>query len=168
MSNETVNNRDTLWTLIKDIKFAMFTTSHKENGHLHSRPWTTQNSEVDHDSSLWFFASRKSESVADIAAVPAVNVSYSDPGKDAYVSISGTAAVVNDMAKVKQLWSKEAEAWFSGGMDDPDLALVQVKITHADYWDVKESKVTQLYKMATAVVTGKPPSMGEHGHVQMS
>ena len=168
MSNETVNNRDTLWNLIKDIKFAMFTTSHKVNGHLHSRPWTTQNSEVDHDSSLWFFASRKGEPVADLLAVPSVNVSYSDPGKDSYVSVSGTAALVDDRAKIEQLWSKEAGAWFPGGIDDPDLALVQVKITHADYWDVKESKVTQLYKMATAAESGNPPSMGEHGHVQMS
>lgn len=168
MSNETVNNRDTLWNLVKDIKFAMFTTTHRDNGHLHSRPMTTQNSEVDHDSALWFFASRKGEPVSDIAAVPSVNISYSDPGKDSYVSVSGTAMVVNDMAKIKQLWSKEAAAWFPGGTDDPDLALVQVKITHADYWDVKESKMTQLYKIAAAAVSGKPPSMGEHGHVQMS
>jgi general stress protein 26 len=31
-----------LWPLIKGIKFAMFTTQHG-NGHLHSRPMTTQN-----------------------------------------------------------------------------------------------------------------------------
>ena len=35
--------RTTLWNLIKDIKFAMFTSRH-DNGHLHSRPMTTANS----------------------------------------------------------------------------------------------------------------------------
>ena len=50
------------------------------------------------------------------------------------------------------------EAWFPGGPTDPDLALVQVQIVHANYWDVKESKLVQLYEMAKAVVTGKPPT----------
>ncbi len=168
MSTETANDQEKLWELIKDLKFAMFTTLHSVNGHLHSRPMTTQNSKLDETSSLWFFMSRKSEPVTDIASKPLVNVSYADPGKDSYVSVAGTAAVVEDMAKKRLLWSKLAEAWFPGGVDDPDLALVQVRITHADYWDVKESKVTQLFKMAKAAVTGTPPDMGEHGKVHLS
>lgn len=165
--SHTEDSREKLWELIKDIRFAMFTTRHP-NGHLHSRPWTTQNSSVDQDSSLWFFASLKSEPVADLKTEPNVNVGYADTGADSYVSVSGTAAVVDDMAKKKELWSKMTEAWFPGGVDDPDLALVQVKITHADYWDVKESKIVQLYKMAKAAVTGEPPTgMGEHGEIRM-
>jgi hypothetical protein len=43
-----------------------------------------------------------------------------------------------------------------------------VQIVHANFWDVKESKLVQLYEMAKAVVTGKPPTdMGEHGEVRM-
>jgi len=45
---------------------------------------------------------------------------------------------------------------------------VQVQIVHANYWDVKESKLVQLYAMAKAAVTGKPPvDLGEHGEVRM-
>ena len=160
--------RATLWALIKDIRFAMFTTRHG-NGHLHSRPMTTQNSSVDEDSNLWFFMSRHSEPVADLAEEPVVNVVYADPGRDSYVSVSGTATVVEDPAKKEQLWSKMAEAWFPGGPTDADLALVCVTITHANYWDVKDSKIVQLFKMAKAAVTGKPPTdLGEHAEVRMS
>ena len=159
--------RERLWALIKDIKFAMFTARHA-NGHLHARPMTTQNAGVDEDNSLWFFMSRRSEPVADLAQDAAVNISYADTGADSYVSVSGDAAVVEDLAKKQQLWSKFAEAWFPGGATDPDLALVQVKISHASYWDVKESKLVQLYKMAKAAVTGKAPTgMGEHADVRM-
>ncbi len=43
-----------------------------------------------------------------------------------------------------------------------------MKILHANYWDVKESKLVQLYVMAKAAVTGKPPAqLGEHGEVRM-
>jgi general stress protein 26 len=161
------HDRDKLWDLIKDIRFAMFTTQHG-NGHLHSRPMTTQNGKIDEDSSLWFFMSRSSEPVRDIGTMPQVNVSYANPGDDDYVSVSGQASVCEDMAKKQQLWNKMTQAWFPKGVTDPDLALVQVRITHADYWESKDNKLTQLFKMATASVTGKPPSdMGEHGSVRM-
>jgi general stress protein 26 len=161
------NARELLWELVKDIQFAMFTT--RADGRLRSRPMTTQNSEVDERASLWFFMSRGSEAVNDIGADPVVNVAYADPGRDAYVSVPGEAAVVEDRAKKEQLWSKLAEAWFPGGAGDPDLALVEVRIEDAEYWDVKESKVTQLFKMARAAVVSDPPTgMGEHGEVHMA
>jgi general stress protein 26 len=156
-----------LWDLIKDIRFAMFTTRHP-NGHLHARPMTTQNSKLDENGSLWFFMSRRSEPVTDLADDATVNVAYADTDKDAYVSVSGTAHVVEDLAKKEQLWNKAAQAWFPGGVTDPDLALVRVDIVHANYWDVKVSKMVQLIKMAKAAITGKPPTdMGESGEVRM-
>jgi general stress protein 26 len=156
-----------LWELIKDIRFAMFTTRHG-NGHLHSRPMTTQNGKVDEGTSLWFFMSRQNEAVADIAREPEVGVTYADTAADAYVSVSGQARVVDDMAKKRQLWNKMTEAWFPKGVDDPDLALVQVSITHADHWEAKDGKLTQLVKMGKAAVTGRPPTdIGEHGRVNM-
>ena len=166
--NETSQSRDKLWTMIKDIKFAMFTTRHG-NGHLHARPMTTQNKALDDDDSLWFFMAKKGDPVEDLKTDPVVNVVYADPSSDTYVSVSGTAAVLEDAAKKQQLWNKAAEAWFPGGPTDPDLALVQVRIIHANYWDVKASKPVQLFAMAKAVVTGKPPvDLAEHGEVRMS
>ncbi len=167
-TTDTTQSREQLWDLIKDIRFAMFTTRHPSNGHLHSRPMTTQNKSVDEDDKLWFFMSRKGDSVEDLASEPTVNVSYADPGKDSYVSVAGTALVSQDKAKARELWNKMTEAWFPGGVDDPDVALVEVTITHAHYWDVKENKLLQLFKMAKAAVTGKPPTgMGESGEVRM-
>ena len=165
--NDTTASREHLWKMIKGIRFGMFTTRHG-NGHLHSRPMTTQNKAIEADESLWFFMSRKGDPVDDLKSEPMVNVAYADPGSDTYVSVSGTAAMIEDAEKKKQLWNKMNEAWFPGGPTDPDVALVQVQIAHANYWDVKESKIVQLFEMAKAVVTGKPPTgMGEHGEVRM-
>lgn len=167
MHQETTQAREHLRALIKDIKFAMFTTRHV-NGHLHSRPMTTQSSRIDEDDCLWFFMSRSGDPAAELQAQPTVNVAYADPHHDRYVSVSGTAAVVEDDARKRELWTPVAQAWFPGGVDDPDLALVRVRITHANYWDVKESKVVQLYEMVKAAVTGKPPvDLGETGEVRM-
>ena len=162
--DQTAQGQDKLSELIKDIKFAMFTT-HKVQGHLHSRPMTTQNKRIE-DDALWFFMSRSGDPVSEFQGDDQVNVAYANPSSDTYVSVSGVATVVEDPAKKAALWNKAAEAWFKGGVDDPDLALVRVRIEHADYWDVKENKLVQLYKMAEAAVTGNPPTMGEHGHIR--
>ncbi|MEK8033652.1 pyridoxamine 5'-phosphate oxidase family protein [Ideonella sp. DXS29W] len=156
-----------LWELICDIRFAMFTTHHR-NGHLHSRPMTTQNSRDDQDTRLWFFMSRQGEPLEELTADPSVNIAYAHPGKDRYVSISGTAVVVEDLARKKALWSKMAEAWFPGGPTDPDLALVRVDISHADFWDVQENKLVQLFEMGKAALTGTTPRLGEHGEVHVN
>jgi general stress protein 26 len=163
MHDQAARDQDKLGRLIKDIRFAMFTT-HKPQGHLHSRPMTTQNKRIT-DDSLWFFMSRSGDSVAAFEDDDQVNVSYADPRSDTYVSVSGVAHVVEDMGMKQALWNKAAEAWFKGGVDDTDLALVQVRIEHADWWDVKENKLVQLYRMAGAALGGKPPKLGEHGHV---
>lgn len=166
MTSQHNTSREQLWDLIKDTKFAMFTTRHP-NGHLHARPMTLQNSRVDEDDTLWFFMSRSGEPLAELTAHPEVNVSFSNPEDDHYVSVSGQARLSEDAAKKKALWKKLNEAWFPGGPDDPDLALVEVRISHAHFWNVKESRLTQLFLMAKAAVTGEPPrNLGESGEVR--
>ena len=167
MSSEK-SDHETLWKLIKDIKFGMFTHRHA-NGTLHSHPLTTQNSSLDEAATLYFFVSRKSEMAGQIVQDDQVNVAYTSPEDDSYVSVSGSALIVEDMSKKEMLWSPMAQAWFPGGTTDPDLALMQVRIGHAEYWDVKESKMVQMAKMVTAALTGTPPkNMGEHKEIKMS
>jgi general stress protein 26 len=156
-----------LWDLIKDIKFGMLTHRHS-SGMMHSCPLTTQNKELDENSILYFFVSRKSEMAAALLTDANVNVSYAHPGDDSYVSVSGKAAIVEDQAKKEELWSSVAKAWFPGGATDPDLGLLEVRIHHAEYWDVKESKMVQLAKMATAAITGKQPQLGQHKELNLS
>jgi general stress protein 26 len=156
-----------LWAMIKDIRFGMFTARHS-NGQLHSRPMTTLNGSRDRGAVLWFFMSRSGELASDLLAEPEVNVAYAAPDRDAYVSVSGTACIVEDATKRGQLWSALAQAWFAGGPDDPDLALVAVHISNADYWDMKSNKAVRLFKIARAALTGAPPKdLGEHGKVRM-
>ena len=158
----------TLWTLINDIKFGMLTHRHSD-GELHSTPLTTQNKADDEGTALYFFISRKSDMAACVTKDTKVNVAYAHPGDDRYVSVAGHASIVEDQAKKDYLFTSFAKAWFPGGATDPDLALLQIDIGHAEYWDVKESKMVQLAKMATAAITGKPPEkMGDHKEMNLS
>ena len=162
------STQQTLWALIKDIKFGMLTHRHTD-GQLHSAPLTTQNKADDEGTALYFFISHKSEIAGCVQKDGNVNVAYAHPGDDRYVSVSGLAMIVEDQTKKDYLFTSFAKAWFPGGATDPDLALLQVNIGHAEYWDVKESKMVQLAKMAKAAITGEPPEkMGEHKELNLS
>ena len=162
------SDHDTLWELIKGIKFGML-THRNAHGMLHAHPLTTQNESLDAESHLYFFISRKSELAQSLQQDGNVNVSYADPGEDSYVSVSGQAVIAEDPEKKKALWSPLARTWFPTGVQDPDLALLEVRIHHAEYWDVKESKMVQLAKMAKAALTGEtPPRLGEHKELNLS
>lgn len=152
---------DEVWNLIRSIRFVMFTTR-SPGGLLQSRPMTVQNVAQDEED-LWFFMSRGSDAVAHIAAEPRVNVAYADTGADVYASVAGSATLVDDGALKNRLFSPMARAWFPGGPDDPDLALVRVSMLEVEYWIVRENKLVQLLKMARAAVTGTAPDIGEHG-----
>ena len=167
-STTSSEDHEKLWDLIKDMRFGMFTHRHPGSGMLHSIPLTTQNKAVDEDNALYFFIARSSEAAQCIASEPQVNVSYADLANDSYVSVSGAAAILEDQAKKDALFTPMAKAWFPGGPTDPTMALLKVTISQAEFWDVKESKMTQLFKMAKAAVTGTPPSgMGEHRELKM-
>jgi general stress protein 26 len=164
---ESTTAKKSLWTLIRDIRFGMLTTQ-AEAGDLRAHPLTTQNSKEDDGSTLWFFISAKSEMARDVAVRQKVNLAYASPEDDRYVSVSGHARLVNDPQKSQELWSPMSQAWFPGGVNDPDLALLAVDIHQAEYWDVKSSKMVQLFKMAQAALTGKEPThMGEHEKVNL-
>lgn len=162
----TASDHGRLWELIKDMKFGMFTHRHA-NGRLHSQPLTTLNKSLDGGAKLYFFVSRQSEIAQVVQQDDQVNVSYASPDKDHYVSISGEALIVEDVGRKEALWSPMVKAWFPGGPTDPNLALLEVLISHAEYWDATENKMVQLARMVKAAVTGKPPDIGEHRKLKM-
>src|SRR4030095_15786957 len=153
-----------LHELIKDIQFAMFTTAMK-NGTLRSRPMATQRTPF--DGTLWFFTDEDSAKVHEIGRDRHVNVSYADPGSNTYVSVSGTARLVKDREKARELWSPFVKAWFPEGLDDPRLALIKVDVTQAEHWDSPNSKMIQLFGYVKAMVTGKPPKGGENKKITL-
>ena len=47
--------------------------------------------------------------------------------------------------------------------EDPNLGFLGVRIAHTEFWDVKESKMAQRFKVAKAAVTGQErPNLCEH------
>ena len=144
--------------LIKDIDIAMVTTI--DRGVLRSRPMATQ--ETDFDGELWFFTSRQTHKAEEIEKENRVNVSYSDPADKRYVSMSGTAELVDDRAKMEELWAPAYLAWFPKGLEDPNLTLLKVTVEQAEYWDATSSALVEALGLLKSLVTGERATSGDY------
>lgn len=150
--------------LIKDIDFCMLTTV-DETGDLRSRPMSS-NGDVDDDGDIWFFTNASSHKVTEIEKLPRVNVSFADPDNQRYISVSGTAQLVRDRAKIDELWKPEFKMWFPEGKDDPEIALLRVNLEKAEYWDSPSSTIGYALSFVSSLVTGKQPEFGENKKVE--
>lgn len=148
--------------LLKGERFGLFTTI-APDGTLISRPMALQ--EVEFDGDLWFFASRSSRKVAHIAANPQVNVSTS--GRSSWVSLTGHAVVIDDLADKRRLWNAVVEAWFPDGPEDPDVVLLRVDAASAEYWDSPGGRLASVISFAKAKLTGQPYDGGENEQVRL-
>jgi general stress protein 26 len=145
--------------LIDAIGIGMLTTE-EGDGTLRSRPLATL--EMDSDGKLWFFTAMSSGKVEEIDQHRKVCLSYADITQQQYVSVSGHARLFRDPQKMNQLWTPWIEPWFPGGVDDPDLALLEVTIDDAEYWSAPHNKVQRLLGLAKALSTGQTERLGEH------
>ena len=150
--------------LIKDINIAMLTTA-LPDGSLRSRPMATQAGEF--DGTLWFFTGKETEKVHEIQDDQHVNLSYSKPSEQKYVSVSGRASVLRDQAKIDELWSTPLKAWFPDGKDDPNIALLKIQVESAEYWDTPSSTMVHLIGMVKATVTRQEYNPGENEKITL-
>jgi general stress protein 26 len=126
--------------LVESIEVGMLTTIGPD-GSLRSRPLHTR--EVDAQGRLWFFTDADSPKSAEMQAHDhQVCVTYADARGSRYASISGTGRVARDRDRMIELWSPKLETWFPRGMEDPDLALLEVRIDKAEFWDGEDVKTS--------------------------
>ncbi|SMF60953.1 General stress protein 26 [Paenibacillus barengoltzii] len=137
---------ETVRKLIKGIEIAMLTTVTKEG--LVSRPMKTQ--EVEFDGDLWFLTKEETDKYSQLKDHPHVNVSYVG---DSYVSVRGTAEVVNDREKIKQFWNAAYAKFLHTTSDDPNLVLIKVKAEAAEYWET--GNLVKVIKRMFSQLTGK-------------
>lgn len=147
--------------ILREVRVAMLTTEGL-NGEMHSRPMITQN--ADFDGSVWFFTQYDASKVNEIRNEPHVNVSY--VSRSGYASLAGTAHIIDDPAKKRELWHEPLRVWFQDGPESPDVVLICVEAESGQYWDGGLSgTLNELISVAKMFVLREEP--GETGKIQM-
>jgi general stress protein 26 len=147
---DTTEATKTIAEKIHGIRTATLTTTDPK-GNFVSRPLATQ--ENDFDGTIWFMTSKNSEKVSQIQKDNRVNVTYTSGDHITFVSVSGTAECLRDETKIKEFWNDFYKAWFEGP-EDPNITLIKVSATRAEYWDTHGGKIVALANIAKAALTG--------------
>jgi general stress protein 26 len=145
--------------LIKNIRIAMLITSDRQ-GALHSRPLVTK--QIKFDGHLWSIVRRDTTLMEELQDHPQVNISFADPEHGQYVSISGTAVLVNDLGDTAEHWHTRLCTWFPHGLAEPEPAVLQIQVDNAEYWDVTSSAMTRFPDVAMTPVGGQASAPAEH------
>jgi general stress protein 26 len=149
--------------LIDGVDIAMLTTT-AGDGRLVSRPLRAQ--AMDEDGDLWFVTDRNSHKIDEIQANPQVNVAFAAPSENTYVSVSGTASVRFDKARLHELWSPAMKVFYPEGEDDPDLCLLQVRMQSAEYWDSPGGFIGNALYLTMTAITGDAGSLSENQRME--
>src|SRR6201990_3463502 len=162
MANDnTAHDIDRAWDLMKKIGFAMLVT--RDGDKLRARPMSAYLERE--NNAVYFLTDARRHKDEEIAKNPSINLSFADAGDQKYVSVTGTAVVSNDRAKIKQLFTTPAKAWWNSA-DDPNIRVLKITPDDAEYWD-SPGAVISYVKMAAAAVTGTRPDIGTNRKVSM-
>lgn len=140
MSDDASKLKKDLWKKMADSPYLMIGL---DEGGGHSEPMTAQ-LDKDQVDTLFFFAGRDNRLTSGGNAM----AQFVSKGHDFFACLSGNVRVDQDRAMIDKLWSRQAEAWFPQGKDDPNLALIRFDIDEAELWETDMSlsgKVKMLF-----------------------
>jgi general stress protein 26 len=153
--------RQHAWDLAKKISMCMLSTHEGEV--IRARPMAAYIR--DDEGAIYFLTDARRHKDDEIKANPNVSLAFADAGDQKYVAMTGLAEVSNDRAKIKELWSTPAKAWWDSP-EDPNIRVLKVSPKDAEYWD-SPGTVVSYVKMAAAAVTGSRPDIGENRKVTL-
>ncbi len=161
----THDDLDDVWNLIEKANIGMLTTRHGAD--LHARPMGVK---ARRDEGVIYLLTDVNTHKDDaIRSDPHINFAIHEGAK--YLSLAGTAEVSNDRAKIRDIWSPAAQAWWDGP-DDPNVRLLTLRPHEAHYWKTpgKILSTIAMLAMASGEVAGADlgkPDLGEEKRVRM-
>jgi len=140
--NTKTSQLDHVWEIAKKIKTCMLTTLSADR--MRSRPMHAM---PDREAGcLWFITDQRGAKDEEIKAAPEVCLAFTDTGSNTYLSLTGRAEMLRDVAKIGELWSVEAQAWWPKGPTDG--------------WDLNRCEARKASDLRTS--TGPLASFVEH------
>jgi general stress protein 26 len=137
--------------LVDSVDICLFTTD-LTTLPLKTRPMSRQ--KVDEEGNIWFFSAKDSDKNKDIKKDNRVQLFFSNKSSSEYLSLYGTASIIIDVERSKELWSPLVKIWFKDP-EDPNLSILKVTPEDGYYWDTKDGKLVSLFKMVVGAITGK-------------
>jgi len=131
------------WNALTSDMTMMLGLDGVEDGHV--RPMTAQ-VEGDHGP-IWFFAAKDNALVQSLGQGQRAIATFTAKNHDLFASVRGNLTLDNDRAVIDRLWNKYVAAWYEGGKDDPQLALLRLDTESAEIWENGSSLIAGIKAM---------------------
>lgn len=151
--------------LIDKAQTCFFCTEKSSNESTGARPMSVQ--QVDDAGNIWFLSADDSHKNEELAANPQVTLYFQGGAHSDFLTMSGTATVTRDKAKIKELWEPIVKTWFTEGVDDPRITAIKVAPTQGYYWDTKHGMAVAGIKMLIGAAIGKTLDDSLEGTLQV-
>ena len=144
---------DRVREIVKKNESCFFCTAVSAGGSGATRPMSVQ--EVDDAGDLWFLSSSDSHKNHELAENPAVRVFFQASEHSGFLTLTGSATVTRDRARIKALWKPVLKTWFTEGEDDPRITAIRFAPEGGYYWDNKHGNAVAGVKMLIGAAIGK-------------
>ncbi len=136
MASET-EIKEKFWKSLKSDMTMFLGLAEGEDGH--ARPMTAQ---LDDDGfqgglyqgPIWFFTARSSDLYQQISSGSRAMAHFTSKGHDIWATVHGNLSQSTDRDVIDRLWNRFVAAWYEGGKDDPELALIRLDPENAEIW----------------------------------
>jgi general stress protein 26 len=152
--------------LIGEAKSCFFCTNKATGETQGVRPMGIQ--KVDDQGNLWFLSARDSHKNLEITSDPSVKLYFQGSAHSDFLHLSGNASITYDKAIIKDLWEPVLKTWFTEGIEDPRISVIQVKPTEGYYWDTKHGHIIAGMKMLFGAAVGKTFDDSIEGKIKVS
>lgn len=99
----------------------------------HTRPMTAQLRGS--EGPIWFFTARDNTLVQNLRAEARAIGTFASKDHDLFASVHGRMSLDNDPDVIDELWNPIVAAWYEGGRDDPEMALIRFDAERAEIWE---------------------------------
>jgi general stress protein 26 len=162
--SETLAKIDHAWDLMGRIEVGLLVTHDGRGEELRARP--VQTHLIAAECAIYFLTDAASAKIHEIDGNQNVCIAFADIKHGKYVSATGTACVLDDQAKIEQLWTASDRSFWSG-QDDPSIRIVRIDPSIVEYWDSFGAIVTAV-KIAAARVSGSNPVLRENEKIELT
>jgi len=115
------------------------------------------------DGTLWFITDRRSRKVKAIESGADTTLLFQNDRVGNYLQLTGRAVVVEDRAKLEELYTTLQRTWFPKGLDDPNITLLRFDADGGCFWDSHDSYLRLAAAFTKSIATGEPGESGTAG-----
>ena len=145
------------WKEMDDVRAAMLGIGSAR--HVPMSPYP-----VEDDQAIWFITAQGTDLVNALQKGETESSLIVTGNGDMHARVEGASSLVQDRAKLEELWNPVASSWFDG-IDDPDIRLIKFDPDFAEVWATKNALGFAI-QIAKSKLTDEKPDMGDHFEVR--